>query len=261
MDQFYKNSLDPMTQVSRGAILNATSVYRMGVATVATSYVPITDVLAYRTPQAGSATALRIKSGGNAADTADGDGARSVRLTGLSATGAVVTETLATAGASASAATTQTFIRLLDAEVIDSGTYGTQSTGSHVGDIVIENGAGGTDWAKIPVNGFPTSRASIGSYTVPDQHTAYITDIMIEVEGTKTVDVLMLSRGGVLQTAAPYQPIYRRNQWIGVTESVHEHFNMPFRFEELTDIGIVGKVSNGTGTITTTMEILLLRNE
>jgi hypothetical protein len=43
MDQFYKNSLDPMTQVSRGAILNATSVYRMGVATVATSNVTITD--------------------------------------------------------------------------------------------------------------------------------------------------------------------------------------------------------------------------
>ena len=150
MDQFYKNSLDPLIQVSRGSIFNATSIYRMGTGLVATEYVPIADVLAYRTPQAGSATALRIKAGGNAADDAAGAGARSVRLTGLSATGAVVSETLATAGASASAATTQTFIRLFDAEVIDSGTYGTQSVGSHVGDIVIENASGGTDWAKIP---------------------------------------------------------------------------------------------------------------
>ena len=261
MDQFYKNSLDPLIQVSRGSIFNATSIYRMGTGLVATEYVPIADVLAYRTPQAGSATALRIKAGGNAADDAAGAGARSVRLTGLSATGAVVSETLATAGASASAATTQTFIRLFDAEVIDSGTYGTQSVGSHVGDIVIENASGGTDWAKIPINGFPTSRSSIGSYTVPDQHTAYVTDIQIQVEGSKTADVLMLSRGGVLQTAAPYRPIYRENEWAGVTEEVHEHFNMPLRFEELTDIGLIGKVSNGTGTITTTIEILLLRNE
>ena len=261
MDQFYKNSLEPFVQVSRGSVLNATMVHRVGLAVVGTSFVPIADALAYRTPQVGAATALRIKAGGNSDDTAAGAGARSVRLTGLSATGAVVTETLETAGASASAATTQTFIRLLDADVVTSGTYGTQSVGSHVGDIVIENAAGGTDWAKIPVNGFPTSHTSIGSYTVPDQHTAYLTSIVIQVEGAKTADVMLLSRSNILQTAAPYSPIKREIEWIGVTSAEAERFNMPLRFEELTDIGFVGKVSESTGTISTSIELLLLRNE
>ncbi len=261
MDQFFKNSLPPMVQVSRGAMFNATYVHKVGAGIVGTDFVPVADSLVYRTPQAGSATALRIKAGGNAADTAGGAGARSVRLTGLSAAGLVVSETIATAGASASAATTQTFIRLFDAEVMTSGTYGTQSAGSHAGDITIENAAGGTDWAKIPVNSFPTSQASIGSYTIPDQYTGYVTDLSIEVEGTKSVDVILLARGGILQTAAPYSPIYRLYEWVGVTEAIHQEFSNPLRVEELTDIGIVAKVSNGTGAVTTTMEILLLRNE
>jgi len=138
MDQMFKNKLDWGIQVARGNILNAEVTHRFGMATVGTTFVPIADGLAYRTPQAGSATALRIKAGGNANDTAAGTGARSVRLTGLNATGVVVSETIATAGASASAATTATFIRLFDAEVVDSGTYGTQDAGSHAADIVID---------------------------------------------------------------------------------------------------------------------------
>lgn len=46
-----------------------------------------------------------------------------------------------------------------------------------------------------------------------------------------------------------------------MTEAIHQEFSNPLRVAELTDIGIVAKVSNGTGAVTTTMEILLLRNE
>jgi hypothetical protein len=261
MDQLFKNKLDWGVQVARGNILNATVTHRFGMATVGTSLVPITDNLVYRTPQAGAATELRIKAGGNAADTAAGAGARSVRLTGMNADGDMVSETLATAGASASAATSAAFIRLFDAEVVDSGTYGTQSAGSHVGNIVIENAAGGTDWATIPVNGFPTSNTSIGSYTIPRTYTGFIEGISIAVEGAKLVDILMLSRSGVLQTAAPYKPVKRVGEWIGVANTLVDTFTMPLAFEELTDVGLLGKVSNGTGNVTIQMDILLLKNE
>jgi hypothetical protein len=261
MDQLFKNKLDWGVQVSRGNILNATVTHRYGLANVGTSFVPITDNLVYRTPQAGAATALRIKAGGNAADTAAGAGARSLRLTGMNADGDMVSETLATAGASASAATSATFIRLFNAEVVDSGTYGTQSAGSHVGDIVIENAAGGTDWATIPVNGFPVSNTSIGSYTIPRTYTGFIEGISIAVEGAKLVDILMLSRSGVLQTAAPYKPVKRVAEWIGVANTLVDTFTMPLAFEELTDVGLLGKVSNGTGNVTIQMDILLLKNE
>jgi len=261
MDQLYKNKLDWGVQVSRGNILNAEVTHIFGLANVATTFAPISDGLNYRTPQVGSATALRIKAGGNAADTAAGAGARSVRLTGLNASGNVVTETLATAGASASAASSAQFIRLFKAEVVDSGTYGTQAAGSHVGNIVIENAAGGTNWATIPVNGFATSTTSIGSYTIPKNHTGFVEGISIAVEGAKLVDVLMLKRGGVLDTAAPYEPIQRVQEWIGIENTLVDDFKMPLMFEELTDIGMLGKVSNGTGYITVQMDILLLKNE
>ena len=261
MDQLYKNKLGWGVQVARGNIFNTTVTHRFGVANVGTSFVPVADALAYRTPKAASATALRIAAGGNAADTAAGAGARSVRLTGLNASGDVVSETLSTAGASASAATTETFIRLFHAEVMASGTYGTQSAGSHVGNINIENAAGGTTWATIPVNGFPTSNTSIGSYTIPRRYTGFVEGISIAVEGAKLVDVLMLSRSGILETAAPYKPIKRVSEWIGVENTFVDTFTMPIEFEELTDVGLLGKVSNGTGNVTIQMDILLLKNE
>ena len=261
MDQLFKNKLDWGVQVARGNILNAEVTHRFGMATVGTDLVPVSDLLVYRTPQVAGATALRIKAGGNANDTAAGSGARSVRLTGLNATGDVVSEVVATAGASASAATSAQFIRLFDAEVVDSGTYGTQAAGSHAGDILIENAAGGTDWAKIPVNGFPTANTSNVSYTIPRGYTGFIEGVSIAIEGAKLVDILMLSRGGVLDTAAPYEPIKRVQEFIGIDTNYTDTFTMPLHFPELTDIGMLGKVSNGTASIMVQMDILLLRNE
>lgn len=261
MDQLFKNKLDWGVQVARGNILNAEVTHRFGMATVGTDLVPVSDILAYRTPHVGAATALRIKAGGNANDTAAGTGARSVRLTGLNATGDVVSEVIATAGASASAATSAQFIRLFDAEVVDSGTYGTQAAGSHAGDITIENAAGGTDWATIPVNGFPAASTTNVSYTIPRGHTGFIEGISIAVEGAKLVDILMLSRGGVLDTAAPYDPVKRVQEWIGIANTYTDTFTMPLHFPELTDIGMLAKVSNGTAAVMVQMDILLLRNE
>ena len=37
--------------------------------------------------------------------------------------------------------------------------------------------------------------------------TGFVEGITIGIEGAKLVDVLMMSRSGVLETAAPYQPI------------------------------------------------------
>ena len=126
---------------------------------------------------------------------------------------------------------------------------------------MIENAAGGTDWAKIPINGFPTANTSNVSYTIPRGHTGFIEGVSIAIEGAKLLDILMISRGGVLDTAAPYQPIQRVQEWIGIANTYVDTFTMPLHFPELTDIGMLGKVSNGTAAVMVQMDILLLRNE
>lgn len=226
-----------------------------------TTYVPVTDIGIYRTPQAGAATALRIKAGGNAADTAAGLGARSVRLYGLNALGNEVEEVLATAGASASAATTNTFVRLYLVEVYESGTYGTQAAGSHVGNITIENVAGTENWAQIQLNGFPSGTTGIGSITVPRNHVGLVSAINISVDQTKATDLIILKREGILQTAAPYKPIVKVQEFVGVSRSIMIKFDVPLRFPELTDIGLLAKVSNGTGAVSVDMEVLMLEAE
>jgi len=159
MEQRYKNTLPWGHQVSRGNVQQVHVHHQFGRnVSCGTSYAPVSDIGVYRTPQVGSATALRIKAGGNAADTAAGAGARSIRLTGIHANGDEATEIIATAGASASVPTNAQLIRLYEAAVVNSGTYGTQAAGSHVGNITIENAAGTEDWAQIRLNGFPRNQ-------------------------------------------------------------------------------------------------------
>lgn len=262
MDIRYKNSLDWGHQVSRGNMHLAHVHHQFGrnIACPIT-YTPVSDTGIYRTPQVGAATQLRVKAGGNAADTALGAGARSVMLTGLNASGDEITEVIATAGASASAATTNSFIRLYKAEVYESGTYGTQSAGSHVGSITIENAAGTENWAQIQLNGFPSGVTGIGSITIPRNHSGLISSVQINVDEAKTTDVLILKREGILDASAPYKPIQKVQEFLGVSSSISVKFDMPMKMTELTDVGVLAKVSNGTGAVSVDIEILMLEAE
>jgi hypothetical protein len=257
-----KNSLPWSHHIARGNMFQAHVHHQFGRNTaIGTSYEPVSDIGVYRTPQPAAAVQLRIKAGGNAADTANGAGARSVKLWGINASGDEITEIIATAGTSASAATTQSFIRLYLAEVYESGTYGTQSAGSHAGNITIERSTGGEDWAQIQLNGFPSASTGIGSITVPRNHVGLLTSAQINVDGTKTTDILIMKREGILQAAAPYQPIKKMQELIGITQSVTISFDVPIKFPELTDMGVLAKVSNGTGAVSVDMEVIMLEAE
>ena len=210
-------------------------------------------------PQVSGATTLRIKAGGNANDTAAGSGAREITLEGLDETGAYVTETLATAGASASSATTVTFMRLFRLFVSASGTYATTATGSHAADIDVENGAGGTDWAVITVSNFPFSQSEIGVYSVPLGKTAYIKQIGIEIDSTKTPDILLFGREDILDTTAPYPALRVVQSFVGLTGSMNTNYDVPLGpFPALSDIGFMGIVSTGSAAISVDFTIVLV---
>ena len=209
------------------------------------------------------ATQLRVKAGGNAADTAAGTGARSIKLWGLDDSGNEITEVIVTAGASASVASSASFIRLYHAEVHESGTYGTQAAGSHAGDIVIENAAGTEDWAEMLLNGFASATTCIGSLTIPRNHVGLITSVKITVDtsGSKTMDVLFMQRSNILQTVAPYSPIIKVQEFLGLEVGQSITYDIPFKVPELTDIGVLAKSSTGTNAVSVDMEVIMLEAE
>lgn len=252
---------DFFTEVQKGNVANHSMVHKFGHnEAVGTTLAPITSLGTYPTPQVASATTLRVKAGGNANDTAAGTGAREITLQGLDETGALVEESIATAGASASTATTTTFVRLFRAYVSSSGTYATETTASHAATITIENGAGGTDWATIDLNGFGLSQTTIGAYTVPLGKTAYLLGYKINAESTKVVDGIFFQRQSILDTAAPYEAMRIVFEISGLTDYRSHDFTAPIAFPELTDIGFMAKVSTGTADVDVDFEILLVDN-
>jgi hypothetical protein len=257
----YIGNREFLIEVAKGNIAGHSIIHKFGKnISTNTSFTPVSVGGIYQTPQTGSATTLRIKSGGNANDTAAGSGARKVMLEGIDETGAIVTEELTTAGASASSTTTTTFIRLYRAYVSESGTYGTSSTGSHSGAIVIENGGGGTDWAEISVTNYPKAQTEIGVYTIPNGYTGYLINAFGFTDSSKTTELIFFKRTGILDTSAPYDAVR-----IVFEERVEGgEFKVdpkaPILLGTACDCGFMAKVGTGSAEVDVDFEILLIEN-
>ena len=247
--------------MARGKIDNHAPVHKFGHNNaLTTAYTPVTAGGKWQTPQVSGATQLRIKAGGATEDTAVGVGARAVTVYGINILGEEINEVIATNGALVSLATTKVFLRLLKIRVTTSGTYGSAVAGSHYGDIVIENAAGGTDWGVVPLNSFPHARSQIGVYTVPLGKIATISDIEIAAAANKFVDFIFMSRANILDTAPPYSPVEAHREIIGVSGPSYVPFEYSLGpFAALTDIGFMAKgANNPAASVHFTM---ILRNE
>ncbi len=168
-----------------------------------------------------AAETVRIAAGGDANDTAAGTGGREVTIQGLDADFREVEAVLATAGASASAATTQTFLRINRAFVSENGTYHE----ANVGDIAIEGVTSGNTYAVLRAG---KGQSQLGFYTVPAGKTAVMDDFTVGVNrsgGAATnVDVdfmqtqnldtgfaserLFITKGGSLGESSPSPTVF-----------------------------------------------------
>jgi hypothetical protein len=250
---------DAWLDITEGNISGRSIVHKFGAnEAVGTTFVPVCRGGIYRTPQTGSATTLRVKAG-DSNDTADGSGARQITLQGLGVDGTEITETLATAGASASAVTSNSFIRLYRFWVSQSGTYATQDTASHAAAITIENGAGGTDWGTIFVTDYGRGQSEVGYYSVAAGVTGYVSSMTAHSDTARTTELLFFQRTGILQTAAPY------DGWRLVLQQTLEGGESSFKpqtplgpFVGPCDIGFMAKVEASTAIVEVDFEILLI---
>ena len=229
---------------------------RSGVATVGTALTPICNGGFYQTPQVGGEQQLRIQAGGDANDTAAGTGAREVTLCGIDNTGAYVTETIATAGASASALTTTIFLRLCEFWVSASGTYVTQAGGSHAADITIEDGSANV-WGVISSTPFPASQSQLAAFTVPLGKRVYVPFFHLSGDSTKVTTAIMFFRDNILETAAPYTAGRLVNETILADSGEEIKPTAPFGpFGPLTDVIWMAKVDASTGQVECDYEMI-----
>lgn len=242
--------------IARGLMGGCTAYHISGRNTsIGATPTPVTRSGYYRTPQASAPVALRIKSGGNANDTAAGSGGRAITFIGINATGDLITETVATAGASASAATTQTFVRLREAFVSASGTYATQTTGSHASTINIEDTAGNL-WATIADGSLGRGVTEQAVFTTPKDRAALVTNVFLSSDADKKANIVFYQRQGILKTSAPYDALQIINEFPQNAGLGDLTFNPPIYFPPLTDFGFLASVSASTVDVSIGIDII-----
>ena len=188
------------------------------------------------------AETIRIAAGGNAADDTAGAGARIITVEGLDENWEFATEDIVTAGASASSATTTTFIRVNKVFTKEVGTY----AGSNTGDIEIEGVSSGTNLAYIAA-GIGNTQQSV--YSVPAGKTAWITKIKISVGQGNSADVRMFHNDNADDITAPFTST-KHFEW-GVEDysgAAEFNFDTFLKFEEKNDIYFDAKRITGSGT-------------
>lgn len=193
----YLPTQDYLIEVQRGNVPGVSMVHKFGrndaVPNGSWAFVNLSGFTAW---PLSAATTVRVKAGGDAADTAAGAGAREVTVQGIDSNFAETSEAIATAGASASSATSTSFWRVHRAWVSSAGTYGAANTAA----IDIENSGGGTDLIQI---GVEEGQSQFAGWTVPASKTAYLLYLHISADGLKPADIRVFTRADIDDASAP----------------------------------------------------------
>lgn len=195
-----------------------------------------------------AATTVRVKAGGNAADDAAGNNARTIEVEGLDANWERQTATITLAGASASSATTETWIRVDHLEVLTVGTYGAVNAG----DIVVETSDGTKDLCKISA-GHTISENCVE--TIPAGVDGYLEALSITVEGAKEVAIEIWKRENADDITAPMTPAILLERYNGLTGDVQHAFRQYHVLPPKTDVWAVATGPSGGAAVTLAMEI------
>ena len=201
---------DFLIEVQKGTVTGHTVVHKFG----RNDAVPngtwaFVSLLGHTAWPLSAATTVRVKAG-NAADTAAGNGAREITVQGVDSSFNETSETLATAGESASASTTTSFWRVHRTWVSAVGVYGAANTAA----VVIENTAGDTDLIKI---GIEEGQSQFGAWSVPNNKVACLLGATVTVDALKPADVRFSLRNNFDDTTAPMSSRRIQNYWDGLS--------------------------------------------
>jgi len=156
-----------------------------------------------------TAATMRIKAGGDVADTAAGAGATEVTIQGIDSTLAEVTSVIATAGVGASTATTESYWRVHRAWVSGAGTYMAANTAA----VTIEDSAGGADMIVIAIG---EGQSQFAGFTIPTGKSGYLLSAHVTVDGNKAADVRCFTRKSMTDVTSPMPAKRLKLYWDGI---------------------------------------------
>ena len=248
----YPTQLD----IARDGARRWTSFVKYGHASnVGQSFVPVTTQGGVQLPTPAEARPLRVVSN-STADTVGGAGGHTVLLRGLDASGEEVNEVLTLDGTTPSAFTSAAFWRLNFVDLLTSGTYASATTGSHIGDITVEDGAANV-WALLDSNDYPHSRWQSSWYTVPARKSVLISQFAFTANNNSLVDFKGLARTGATIEAASYSAMAELFEVTGLGNAFVVPLDAPVGpFPPLTDIGFLGRVNNNQGDLSVAISFL-----
>jgi hypothetical protein len=202
-----------------------------------------------------SAIAMRVKAGGNAADTAAGAGAREITIQGIDSAFAETSEAVATAGASASSATTATFWRVHRAWVSAAGTYSAANTAA----VVIEDSGGGADFMTI---GVEEGQGQYAGWTVPVSKTAYLLSAHVTVDSNKTANIRCFTRDNIDDVSAPMDAKRLKLFWDGVQSPgfTYKPHGPEFSIAQKSDIWFEAYGDGAVSQVSCDFELLCVDN-
>lgn len=201
-----------------------------------------------------SGTPVRIQSGGHVDDTANGAAAREITVVGIDTNLNEVTETIATAGADASAFTETSFWRVYRAYVSSVGTYG----GNNTEDIVVEHSESTPIIDILAEEG----QSQHGAYTIPIGKTGYLLSMSLEADSNKAADFRIFTREKFNVTTAPMIPKRLRLYFDGILGQ--ETLSPPspiLVLSALTNIWIEAEGGGGATEVSVDFEILLIDDD
>ena len=226
-------------------------MHKFGGNTVGTAYTGLSQHVAADAAIAWPIVAdeLRIKAGGNAADTAAGAGAREVTFEGLDINLNAISESVATAGASASAATTAQFFRLQRAWVSSCGTYSAANTAA----MTIETQAGLTQ-SVISIEEGQTQRAA---YTTPAGWYAMLSHFLLTPDSQKVTSFRVMHRQNAADVTVPYSSARIISEFTNLGSELEWNPTHGTVIPPETDLWVEAKVLAATGVATANIELIL----
>ena len=176
---------------------------------VATTWSPVCIGGIYQTPT-GATTLEFVSSDVN--DCVASTGMHEIVVEGLDANWVAQTQTMSAHSTSGTTAVSVsgTWTRVFRSYVSKTGTYATQSAGSHAGTITVREAGGGSTWGTISIDtDFPLGQTLIGAYTIPSNSTGYIYLTSITADSGKTINMAFFKRENANVVTTSYTGVMR----------------------------------------------------